>query len=263
MTPTIDYGMPHAEYLAVPAMSSSGIKRFLRSPAHYRVGFTSIDASAAAVGTATHLAVLEPARFDTEVAVSPRFDKRTKAGKIEFDQWAAAHAGRVVITADEWQSVRLMADAVRSHPAAEALLQVGVAEVSMMWADAATGVSCKSRADWLRPDGLLVDLKTGRDASPTGFARAIGQYGYALQAAWYLAGARAVLREEPAGFVFIAVEKEPPYAVGVYALDASSVDAAADRIASALVRLRECEQTGRWPAYSSLVETINAPSWAL
>jgi divinyl protochlorophyllide a 8-vinyl-reductase len=41
----------------------------------------------------------------------------------------------------------------------------------------------------------VVDLKTGRDASPTGFARAIGQYGYALQAAWYLAGARAVLRE--------------------------------------------------------------------
>lgn len=263
MTTAIDYGMPHAEYLAVPAMSASGIKRFLRSPAHYRAGGSSIDATAAAIGTAAHLAVLEPARFDAEVLAAPRFDKRTKAGKIDAETWAAANVGRLALGQDDFDSVRRMADAVRAHPAAAALLSAGIAEVSMMWSDDATGVACKSRADWLRPDGLLVDLKTTRDASPGGFARAIGQFGYALQAAWYLAGARAVLREEPAGFVFIAVEKDPPHAVGVYVLDASSVDAAAGRIASALVRLRECEQTGNWPAYSSVIETINAPSWAL
>ncbi|MEN9806177.1 MAG: hypothetical protein RL756_685 [Pseudomonadota bacterium] len=263
MTPTIDYGMPHAEYLAVPAMSASGIKRFIRSPAHFKAGSAGIDASAAAVGTATHMAVLEPARFDAEVVVSPKFDKRSKAGKAEAEAWAAAHAGRLVIDEETFDAVRRMADAVRAHPAASALLQSGVPEVSMMWADADTGVACKSRADWLRPDGLIVDLKTARDASPGGFARAIGQYGYALQAAWYLAGARVVLREEPAGFVFVAVEKDPPHAVGVYALDAASVDAAADRIAGALVRLLDCQRSGHWPAYSSLVETITAPAWAL
>lgn len=259
----IDYRMSHADYLALDALGSSDVKRLMRSPAHYRAGGSPMDPQTAAIGTATHMAILEPERFALEVVAAPALDRRTAAGKAAAAAFAAEHAGKLVIGADDFDLVRRMADAVRAHPAAAELLTDGVAECSMTWSDEASGAPCKSRPDWLRADGLIVDVKTARDASPGGFQRALGQYGYAVQAAWYLAGARRVLREEPGGFVFVAVEKEPPYAVGVYAIEQQSVQAADDRIASALQRWKACTESGVWPAYSDLIEPINAPAWAL
>lgn len=260
---SVDYTMSHADYLALPALGSSGVKRLLRSPAHYRSGGASIDPQTAAIGTAAHMAVLEPARFERECVAAPRFDRRTTAGKAAAAAFEAEHAQHLVIPADGFDAVRRMADAVRAHPAAAGLLSHGVAEVSLQWTDQASGAPCKARPDWLRPDSIIVDVKTTRDGSPAGFGRAIGQYGYAVQAAWYLAGAREVLRDDGCSFVFLCVEKEPPYAVGVYVLEQPSIDAAAERIQRALARWRECNESGVWPAYSDLIEPINAPAWAL
>jgi hypothetical protein len=56
-----------------------------------------------------------------------------------------------------------MADAVRQHPYAAALLADGKAEQSFWWDDKATGQRCKCRPDWYQGT-TIVDLKTCQDA---------------------------------------------------------------------------------------------------
>jgi len=63
-------------------------------------------------------------------------------------------------------------------------------------------------------------------------------------------------------FVFIAVEKTAPYAVGVYCLDPASVAMGRERNLRNLDLLESCQSSGHWPAYSSEIETISLPAWA-
>jgi hypothetical protein len=215
------------------------------------------------IGTAIHLAVLEPERFALEVVQRPTFDRRTTIGKAGFAAWTAENAGRLALEAEDFDTVRRSADSVLAHPAARALLSEGAPEVTLRWVDATTGAPCRARFDWLRPDLGAVDLKSTRDASPAGFAREIAQHAYYIQAAHYDMGAQAVLGQFLPYWIFIAVEKEAPYAVGVYSLDRESIDAAAVRVADALARWRASTDSGRWPSYSNLIEPITTPKWAL
>lgn len=264
-TPGVRYDMPEAEYHALPALGSGDVSRLHRSAAHYRAKADADDEStdAQVIGTAIHLAVLEPARFAAEVVVSPAFNRRTNAGKADAEAWALVHAGRVVLEQDDYDIAQRCGDAVRAHPAARALLAEGAPEVTLQWIDEATGTPCKARLDWLRPDMGVVDLKSTRDAAPAGFARSIATFGYARQAAHYSRGVRAVLGVDMPFWTFIAVEKEPPFAVGVYVLDDESMAAAGAQVEAAYARHAECRASGRWPAYSDLIQTISLPRWAL
>ena len=262
--PLIDWMMPADEYHALAALGSSDVKAILRSPAHFKARAEDEDepTEAKLIGTALHMAVFEPARFADEVVASPKFDRRTKSGKALADEFDAAHAGRLVLSREDFDTVVCCGDAVRAHRGASTLLAAGQPEVTFQWTDAESGAPCKARVDWLRPDGVLVDLKSTRDASPAGFVREIVRFGYHLQAAHYMAGARVVLQEPPQAFVMIAVEKEPPFACGVYVLDDDARVRAADRVAAALMRWAECNAAGSWPAYSDLIEPITLPAWA-
>lgn len=263
-TTGIDYHMPQDKYLALDALGSSDIKRLLRSPAHYRAAAdTALEPTdAMVIGSAIHLGVLEPARFDVEVVQRPTFDRRTTIGKAAHAEWTAANEGKLALDAADFDAVRRAVDSARAHPAACALLAEGAPEVTLQWTDEATQAPCRARFDWLRPDSLICDLKTTIDASPEGFRREIAKWGYHYQAAHYGNGHRAVLRCEPAGFVFIAVEKVAPFAVGVYMLGEQSIASASGRVDEALRRWRDGTDTGVWPAYSSLVEPIEVPTWA-
>jgi len=260
----IDYAMPAEAYHAIDALGSTDIKRLLRSPAHFRAGRDepSLPTDAMLLGTAIHLAVLEPDAFAVQAVASPKFDRRTKDGKAAAAAFEAEHAGRMLLDPDDWDTVRRVADAVHAHAGARTLLTDGRAEVSLTWTDPDTGAPAKARVDWLRNDRCMVDLKSAEDASPAGFARAVARYGYVAQQAHYVSGGGSLLGDVPL-FAFVAVEKQPPYAVGVYVIDASAVSAAFERVRSAYRRYMECKASGRWPAYSQLVESIQVPAWAL
>jgi len=118
----------------------------------------------------------------------------------------------------------------------------------------------KGRLDIVATDShgatTIADIKTTEDASPEAFSKTIAQYGYAQQAAHYLDLLGAT------HFVFIAVEKTAPYAVGVYCLDPASVAMGRERNLRNLDLLESCQSSGHWPAYSSEIETISLPAWA-
>lgn len=265
--PTLTHhpGLSNEAYHALKAVSPSQIKVLARSPLHYFDQFLAEDREkkeptpAMQVGTALHTAVLEPELWDQTIAVPKHaFDRRTKAGKELAAEFEAESAGKIVLTPDDADRVRRMADAVHKHPASKFLLELpGRREPSYTWKDPATGLECKTRPDWHSEDRrLVVDVKTTRDASREEFAKSIANFDYHVQAAWN----QAALEAEQ--FLSLAIESERPYAVAVYPASGALIAAGQRRIEQAMTLLAECWKTGRWPGYGDLVqEPIDLPGW--
>lgn len=256
--------MPAADYHAIEAMSSSGARSILRSPQHFRLWRTERREPTPAMqfGTAVHAGVLEPETFDRVVVESPRFDARTNAGKAGRAEFAAANAGRVILSPDDFARARRCIDAIRAHPAARALLDGGEVETSLFWHDARFRVPCKARLD-ARNHGGIVDLKTTTDASPDEFARSIASWGYHRQAAHYFSGCEHLLDATPAFFAFIAAESEPPFGVACYSLPGAAILAGAHSMSRALERYAAALAAGEWPGYPDTIDTIALPKWAM
>lgn len=241
------------------AVSKSWLDRIDRSPAHLRAyldGLTKADTPALVLGSLTHCAILEPDLLDAVYAVSPRVDRRTKAGKEVYAEWEASLKGQVIVTADQMEHAKAMRDSVRRNKAARALLSTGDAEETVVWQNSETGELCKARADWLR-ENVIVDVKTTGDARPAEFAKSIANYRYSCQAAHYCDGF-ALDR-----FVFIAIERDPPYACAVYVADEVMRNRGKDDRDRNLRTYAECRASGEWPAYPQVITELSLPRWAL
>lgn len=180
-----------------------------------------------------------------------------------LSEWTENNPGRIVLSPEQWDQLHAMAAAVHNHPAAGALLcsVPGEAEKSVYWNDPTTGVLCRCRPDWWREDDVLVDLKTTDDASPEGFAKSMANWRYDVQAPFYMDGVKLATGRNVKAFVFIAVEKKPPYAVGVYVLDSASLDIGRAMYQNDLLVYAECLANDNWPGYGDKIQTINMPAW--
>ena len=188
-------------------------------------------------------------------------------------EWLRNNGERTVLTQDQWDQLHRMRDAVMTHQAAGGVLERG--------------------------QNVVVDLKTTDDASLDGFSRSIATWRYDVQHPFYLDGLREAIRQsggklpkeaeqgaaelsaywidqetgvlcrcrpdfwrgEPKHFVFIAVEKKAPHAVGVYVLDAESVELGRLQYRADLGRFAECLKADSWPGYGDKVQTISVPAW--
>lgn len=255
-------GVSNEDYHAAPGVSKSGLDRLARSPAHYLAYLREDrrETPALRLGRLIHSAILEPDSL--ALAIAPDCDKRTKAGKEAWAGFERQAAGCQIVTADEAEQVRRMRDAVYTHPAARRLLFApGVAEASGWWFDQTSGELCRCRPDYWREDGILVDLKTTEDAG-SAFAKSCANYRYHVQAAFYSDGVEAVTGESPAGFVFVCVEKAPPYAVAVYSLAPMDVELGRAIYQRNLMTLAECKISHQWPAYPETIQVLSLPGWA-
>jgi len=248
----------NAEYHADPAVSASHLHAVAASPYHYWSRFLDpnrpvIEPTAAMrLGSLVHCAVLEPDELNSRYAVAP--DRRSKDGKATAAMLAAS--GIEAVTAADMELAMAMAASVRSHQAAAELLRNGKAEQSFWWDDVDTGLRCKCRPDWYYGT-TVVDLKTTTDASPQGFAKAVANWRYHVQQAHYMAGTFAER------FVFIAVEKTYPYAVGVYELDATAMNVGYALRRNNLQTIADCRAINEWPGYSQGIQNLSLPKWAL
>lgn len=268
VSPDENEPMENAEYHRHSAVSKSHLDLVARSPLHYWARYVDPNrvepepSEQMALGSALHTHVLELDQWDSRYVVMPEGLKRTtKEGKAAYE--ALLQDGRTILSHNMAQQVMAMGRSVLSHPAAAMLLNLpGKAETTHMWTDEATGLECKCRPDWLLHDGsLIVDVKTTRDASFSGFRKSIGAYRYHVQAAWYLHGLEQATGKRPEQFLFVCVESDAPYACAVYAADAEMVSTGMAQAVTDLALLAECKAADRWPSYSEQIELISLPGW--
>jgi exodeoxyribonuclease VIII len=253
----VNLDMPAEKYHAVDALSKSMMSKILKSPAHYRAALDEHQepTKSMQMGTAIHTAVLEPQLYSQVVAVvPPDIDGRTKEGK----QWKEQHKSRIHLTHAEDIDVQGVANSVRRHPFWDIIHLPHQIEASVFAQDEETGIALKARPDlWTEGGHTLVDIKTTDDASPEAFLRTIASFGYHIQAAHYMAMTGAD------NFIFVAVERKAPYAIGIYKLDAEWLQAGANLRRKAISTLHECRALDSWPAYPTAVQTLSCPKWVL
>ena len=183
-------------------------------------------------------------------------------------EWMSNNGHRQVLDEEQWKHLHGMRDAVMAHPyAAKLLAMPGTTEHSFYWIDERTGLLMRCRPDRRTDTGIIIDLKSTDDASPEEFARSIANYRYHVQEPFYVDGTNAAI--EQAGLdmpksrfmVFIAVEKKPPYAVGVYKLDPESVEIGRMEYREDMTKLASAIATDEWPGYGDTVQSISLPAW--
>lgn len=255
----------HADFSAI---SSSGLKEILRSPAHLKASRDAMVAelmakqkgddteskkksAALAFGTALHMAVLEPDLYANEYVVVDGA-KNTKKYKDEV----ALLPGKSIISSDEKNVIDGMAAAIKSYQGgilAESL-QLSDKEQSIYFTDEETGVRCKIRADFLVRGVAGFDLKSTTDARPEQFLRsAMRDYHYDLSAALYIEGIEQVTGK-PLPFYIVAIEKEAPFGMWVYEIKKDPNDRfymnGLKKMRRALRLYKGCMEKNEWPCYA-------------
>lgn len=254
--------MPSEIYHAHDSISNSGLKLIARSPAHYKFQERKDSPSRnLVIGSALHMAVLEPDLYKRTYLNSNSDDRRSK----HYKELADKYGGEFVLTADESARVDGISRSVWDMYKNEFLYLPGKNELSGFSIDHETGVTCRHRFDRLTDSGIGIDLKTTIDARPDAFSRSIQNYGYHMQAAFYSDQYEWITGNRLEEFVFLVVESSSPYACKAYTLNQESIDIGRDIYRKCLNDYAKCRNSGIWPAYdiNGMVDEISIPQWAI
>lgn len=261
-------GIPDEEYHAdKESLSVSGAKKLLppSCPAIFKWERDNGQPHKAAFdfGHAAHAKVLG---VGAKVLVGEFADYRTKDAQRWRDDVRAG--GMTPLLRHEADQVDGMAEAIKAHPIASALLDPahGKPEQSGYWLDEQYDVTRRLRLDWL-PDtdgGRLIvpDYKSAISAEPAAIRKAVANFGYFMQQPWYVDGLTALGVAEDIAFVFIFQEKTAPYVVTVVELHPDAVRLGRMRNDQALQVYADCMANDTWPGYADDVELISLPKWA-
>lgn len=256
--------LSNKDYHAMEGLSKSKMDKLEISPAHYKASLEEPEKQTDALifGSLFHTMVLEPEKIETEYAVEPVVNKRTNEGKQILSDFYEENKDKTIVTQEQMELAKTMAQKIYEHPIANKLLKAkGDCEISYFWNDDKTGVLLKARPDKV-VDDIIIDVKTTVSANPNVFYKKAYDYGYHKQAAHFLDGYRACNGKNASGFIFIAVEKEPPYAVCVYKASKEFIEKGEIDVRKNIELFAECERTGIWRGYPEIIHELNLPRWA-
>jgi len=231
-------------------LSSHALADFRKSPRLYQMKKSGLiedeDRPAYVIGRAAHTMILEGrSKYDAEYIIGGPINEKT--GKPfgiatkAFAEWQAMQT-KEVISFEQDELIRTMADSVMSHKLIFQAIQVGTAEAVIR--ETMCGIPCQSRLDFFNETHGTVDLKTCDDLSF--FEVDARRYGYIYQLAFY----REMMKiesghEHPVHL--IGVEKKPPYRCGIWKISNDSLDVAASENKEAINRLKKCIGANDWP----------------
>lgn len=254
--------LPFADYLKLPGLSASSLKKLARSPLAYKWALDHPDSTPSAsmvLGSAVHTAILEPERMRTDYVL---WDGGARRGKA-WDAFEAENDAKTILTATEFDTVKAMRRSVLTHEPAVRYLEAGTPEVSMQWEMA--GRQFKGRIDWLTIiDGapVIVDLKTTRDARPYKFGADAFNLGYFIQFALYCDGFAALHGGQVPRFVVIAIENKAPFEPAVFTIPEEVIEHGRNAYQDLLDTLQECESTDTWPPSCADEQPLTLPNYA-
>ena len=253
--------MTEQEYREAEGVNKSTLWNLKKSPAHYKYYLENPpeDTAAYKFGRAVHAAILTPAAYKRDFAIIPEgIDRRTKAGKEEYQAFIEASAGKEIISAEDAEKVAALVRAFKKNRDAVNLLKGTKRERPLFWTDD-NGILCKCRVDAYKP-GVMVDLKTAEDAGTETFSRKALQYGYDVQAAHYMDGYQHKISSIRPEWYFIVIEKAEPYAVNILRADIGFIDHGIILRQQLMEQLMECKKENAFPGYGT--NDLFLPAWA-
>lgn len=221
MNPGVYLDMDRAQYDLLPYHNQSRLKKWMELgdlPSEFKYWqdhrHEEEDRECLLIGSALDCLLLESAgQFKERFSVAPRCDRRTKQGKVDWEEFSESVNGRAVLTKDQNETVTAMYLKLKDS--------LSVADVFQNCKKAVLianifGFDSKGEVDlWEERSEHIWDLKAIRDVSPQGFSKAFFDFGYNIQATFYLSLARA-LGLDKLVFNFVCVKNKAPYTVKVH-----------------------------------------------
>jgi exodeoxyribonuclease VIII len=255
-------------YHAAPGISKSHLDTIAEgSPLHYWQRYINPDrpeenkTPALILGDAIHAAILQPALFESHYIIKPDVDKRTKDGKAIYAAFKAASVGKTELSQAEFDCCVNIRETVYRHPVARGLLLGGVAEHSFFTKELETGELIKCRPDYLTDD-YIIDVKSTLDASEDSFNYDGTKHRYDVAVPWYMDIVQAVRRRRPKKWIWLVVEKEPPYAIGIYFAQEHDIIRARDTARRNFLTIIQHRRQNFWPDYGeSAMRPFTPRAW--
>jgi hypothetical protein len=263
MAPGIYYDIPEERYHSGPEISQSAVKDFARAPL---CGVTpnETESKPQTFGKVFHTLMLTPDLFAQRFMVT-NLDVINDRHQATKDERLKA-AGRELVKTKDYDRACAMAESVLKQ---SALLRemVGVpgmrTEVSGYLVEPETMLPCRWRADATHDAyEAILDFKTAEDVTERPFGNAAARYKYHWQAGSYVHFAPLSGLWVPRNFLFVAIEKEPPYLVEVYQLHPNDIDQGRETLLGYLRRWADCARKGEFPALAgNEPKELTLPAW--
>lgn len=267
----------HSQELA-PGISRSMVVELLQmSPAHAQTlwdgTWSKVMTKAMEGGQLFDKALLEPDKFAEGLShwVVPAGMKLSSKDGLQFKKdhpglpYLKATSDSPAVVSE--QDVKGMIESVMRHSKARFIVEAGVKQESAFCLDPNTGLMRKVRPDARVFDNssriVLADVKSTfrGGAVREAWIKHCARMAYHIQDSYY-SDVYAHLFEAPY-FVFIVVERKPPYAVRMFQLDTEGKKFAREKYQRALEAFRRCQATGVWPAFDEDICVVSLPSWEL
>ena len=259
--------MTEKEYRQNAAISRSQLAWIAQSPEKFKYNMDNPEEPTPSLvfGQLVHKLLLQPESFSEDFAILPVLDRRTKAGKEMFADFCEQNKGKTVVDREMFGEAERLCNAARQNPLVRRLLK-GEREIPLFWSDDLTNEECKCRPDVLtRVAGKLtvVDVKTTANAESEAFQRDAVKYHYDFQCGMYSEGVEKNYGERP-DFVFLVIEKDPPYAVNILKASEDFYLHGIDKFREFLGIYHDCKSTGNWWGYlgkNTLVNNLDLPAY--
>ena len=262
--------MTESEYNQAEGIRRSDLWRMHESPEKFKwfLEHPPEPTPALIFGTAVHKLLLEPDEFNDEFAGAPNVDRRTKAGKEEWERFLSESSGKTAISFDDLDTASGMVAKAMTVPFVRTMLDHGKTEQAFFWVDDDTELLCKVRIDILSEiEGKVVitDYKTTANAKTDIFNQSIFRHGYHLQAYMY---SEAVMKNLKLSyrpdFYFLAQEKQRPYSVNLIQVSEDVMMAGMDCFRELIGTLALCKKNGYFYGYNGIYNEPNEtylPGW--
>ncbi|MBB1371235.1 PD-(D/E)XK nuclease-like domain-containing protein [Pseudoalteromonas sp. SR45-4] len=156
-----------------------------------------------------------------------------------------------------WDDAHRACETMRNHDFANAILQDGFAELSVIAECPETGMMLKVRFDWLTRDGIPADVKTTRSANPTMASYQFADLGYDLQAYMYTYVGRLAGIPCPENvFPFVTCEYIEADICEVLELSDEDWEIAGRNFHKHIKNLKQSIDTDQWSGYTSNSSSI-------
>ena len=258
--------LPMEKYLEDPGIGSSRHAKMLDTPADYKaeleVKFKS--SPALELGTQIHSKCMENDTFnDFYIYESKKFDKRSKKGKEEFQEFVNEAEGKTVIPLKNKPIIDAAEKAFWKHYEIPHIMKGAKIEVTGISEVLGLDLRIKTREDIYTKNGWIYDIKTTSE-KPTdaNLSKVIHKYNYHFKAAHHI-DVMERCGEEVQGFGWIFITTHLPHThVIIKTMSPKLRNFSRNLYEETLIKLSDCTKENEWNGYTEIIEEIELPPWA-
>lgn len=246
------------ESLKERPLSYSSLKEFSKSPRHY-VSYLNkrTEATPAMMyGSMVHCLLLTPELFDKQFAVMGAVDRRTKDGKIAYEEFVKSAEGKDVVTEQDYREVKQLTDYLMTFPYIEKVIK-DCYDKEFHWESDNKGLPIHGYFDGVAKDYVL-EIKTTQDANPKTIINDFYNRMYHLQAGMYNYATGKPIK-------YLIIETKAPNCFYLADADSMYVDFGKHKMNSLLKSFKECMDNNTWDMsydfHTGGDINISLPSW--